>query len=87
MILTNFGGVQEEAAAIGRPTLVLREKTQRIEGVEASVGLRTATIVGETLALLADRSGYEAMRRALASYGDVRAAERIVKVVPRRSGR
>ncbi len=87
IILTDSGGIQEEAAALGRPALVLREKTERIEGVEVGVarlvGCRTETIVNETLALLRDADAHKRMVRASECYGDGRAARRIVDALRR----
>jgi UDP-N-acetylglucosamine 2-epimerase (non-hydrolysing) len=82
VILTDSGGIQEEAPAIGRPVLVLRETTERPEGVAAGtarlVGTDRARIVHETERLLTDGRAYAKMSRARNPYGDGHAAERIV---------
>jgi UDP-N-acetylglucosamine 2-epimerase (non-hydrolysing) len=82
LILTDSGGIQEEAPAFGVPVLVLREVTERPEGVEAGalklVGTGTSRIVQETKRLLEDESAYAAMAKASNPFGDGHAAERIV---------
>ena len=82
VILTDSGGIQEEAPSIGRPVLVLRETTERPEGVAAGtarlVGTDRARIVQETARLLTDGRAYAKMSRARNPYGDGRAAARIV---------
>lgn len=83
LILTDSGGIQEEATGLGKPTLVLREKTERPEGVTAGVlklvGTDPEKIVTETKRLLDDPKAYDAMAHAENPFGDGRAAERIVK--------
>lgn len=85
IILTDSGGIQEEAPSFGIPTLVLREVTERPEGVEAGTlkltGTATAKITEEANRLLDDPSAYNAMARAGNPYGDGHAAERIVQAL------
>jgi UDP-N-acetylglucosamine 2-epimerase (non-hydrolysing) len=85
LILTDSGGVQEEAPALGKPVLVLREETERPEavreGVVKLVGTDTAYIVSETLRLLDDSVAYRAMARGISPYGDGKAADRIVAIL------
>ena len=83
LILTDSGGIQEEAPAFGIPTLVLRDVTERPEGVEAGtlrlVGTETSYIVQEAKRLLDNESAYAEMARASNPYGDGRAAEKIIQ--------
>lgn len=83
IILTDSGGIQEEAPAFGIPTLVLRDVTERPEGVEAGtlklVGTDTQHIVEETKRLLEDESAYKKMALSANPYGDGHAAEKIVQ--------
>jgi len=83
LILTDSGGIQEEAPAFGIPTLVLRDVTERPEGVAAGtlklVGTETSFIVQEAKRLLEDKSAYAEMSRAANPYGDGHAAERIIQ--------
>lgn len=82
LILTDSGGIQEEAPSFGIPVLVLRETTERPEGVEAGtlklVGTETRHIVKEAQRLLDDPNEYKKMAKASNPYGDGHAAERIV---------
>ena len=82
LILTDSGGVQEEAPSLGKSVLVMRDKTERPEGVAAGtvklVGTTTENIVKEVSLLLDSREEYQKMVRAHNPYGDGRAAERIV---------
>jgi len=85
VVLTDSGGVQEEAPTFGKPVLVLRETTERPEAVAAGtvrlIGTDEARIVLEVAGLLTDASAYQAMSRAVNPYGDGRAAERSVRAV------
>jgi UDP-N-acetylglucosamine 2-epimerase (non-hydrolysing) len=82
LILTDSGGIQEEAPAFGVPVLVLRETTERPEGIEAGtlklVGTDTDRIIQEASQLLDDQTAYAQMARAANPYGDGHTAERIV---------
>lgn len=84
LILTDSGGIQEEAPSLGRPVLVLRETTERPEGLEAGtckkVGTQFEDIVQETVRLLSDDDAYQKMARATNPYGDGHASERIVEI-------
>jgi len=87
LILTDSGGIQEEAPSLGKPVLVMREKTERPEAIEAGtarlVGTDSKRIFEETQRLLSDRTEYEKMARAANPFGDGRAAERIVQILLR----
>jgi UDP-N-acetylglucosamine 2-epimerase (non-hydrolysing) len=83
LVLTDSGGVQEEAPSLGKPVLVMRDTTERPEGVEAGTALLTgphaASIVEHTSRLLEDPHAYQAMANAVNPYGDGHAAGRIVE--------
>jgi UDP-N-acetylglucosamine 2-epimerase (non-hydrolysing) len=85
LILTDSGGVQEEAPALGKPVLVLREETERpeavAEGVVKLVGTSADRILAEAQRLLDDPKAYAAMARGVSPYGDGHASERIVAVL------
>lgn len=89
--LSDSGGVQEEAPALGKPVLVMRETTERPEGVEAGtaklVGTDADTIVREISKLLDDRDAYSAMARAHNPFGDGHSAARIAEIVSAASSR
>jgi UDP-N-acetylglucosamine 2-epimerase (non-hydrolysing) len=88
LVLTDSGGIQEEAPALGKPVLVLRETTERPEGIAAGtlrkVGTATATIVAAASELLSDSCAYACMAQTANPYGDGRAAQRIVEVLQAR---
>jgi UDP-N-acetylglucosamine 2-epimerase (non-hydrolysing) len=83
LILTDSGGIQEEAPSLGKPVLVMRDTTERPEAVEAGtvrlVGADCQRIVAEVTGLLEDESGYRRMAGALNPYGDGQASRRIVQ--------
>jgi len=83
IVLTDSGGIQEEAPSLGKPVLVMRDSTERPEGVAAGTALLTGTnaqaIVWHVTRLLTDRAAYRAMATATNPYGDGHAAERIVE--------
>jgi UDP-N-acetylglucosamine 2-epimerase (non-hydrolysing) len=85
LTLTDSGGVQEEAPSLGKPVLVMRDTTERPEGVVAGtaklVGADAATIVAETTSLLSDDDAYRRMSEAINPYGDGHAAQRIVTAI------
>jgi UDP-N-acetylglucosamine 2-epimerase (non-hydrolysing) len=87
LVLTDSGGIQEEATSLGIPTLVLREVTERPEGVEAGVlklvGTDADIILAEALRLLTDPVAYQAMAHGKNPFGDGHAAERIVDAIIR----
>ena len=85
LILTDSGGIQEEAPSLGKPVLVMRDTTERPEGIDAGtlrlVGTEEATIYREFTRLLEDKSAYETMSRASNPYGDGHASERIADIL------
>lgn len=82
LILSDSGGVQEEAPSLGKPVLVLRDTTERPEGIDAGtlklVGTNEENIYNETIKLLTDKNEYNKMSKASNPYGDGHASERIV---------
>jgi UDP-N-acetylglucosamine 2-epimerase (non-hydrolysing) len=91
LVLTDSGGIQEEAPALGKPVLVLREATERPEAVDAGVAKPIGTgrhrLVREVTRLLDNDRAYFAMARGVSPYGDGRAAERIVAAILARQRR
>ncbi len=87
LVLTDSGGIQEEAPSLGVPVLVMRQTTERPEGVAAGVvrlvGTDRDKIVRETRRLLDDPEAHRQMQRAVNPYGDGHAAERIVRALIR----
>ncbi|HSW40806.1 MAG TPA: UDP-N-acetylglucosamine 2-epimerase (non-hydrolyzing) [Acidobacteriota bacterium] len=87
IVLTDSGGIQEEAPSLGKPVLVMRTETERPEGVEAGtaklVGPFEDRIIEETEILLRSETAYASMAKAVNPYGDGRAAERIVDIIMR----
>lgn len=85
LALTDSGGVQEEAPTFGKPVLVMRETTERPEGIAAGtaklIGTDPATIIAEVSKLLDNPSAYNSMSRAHSPFGDGNAASRIAKVI------
>jgi len=85
LILTDSGGIQEEAPSLGKPVLVMRKVTERPEAVKAGtarvVGTDDEKIFTEARRLLDDRTAYQRMSQAVNPYGDGRAAERIVSIL------
>jgi UDP-N-acetylglucosamine 2-epimerase (non-hydrolysing) len=84
-IITDSGGVQEEAPSLGKPVLVMRDTTERPEALEAGtvklVGTNPQAIIEEAQKLLDDESEYNTMSKAHNPYGDGMACDRIVKFI------
>ncbi|QDU58500.1 non-hydrolyzing UDP-N-acetylglucosamine 2-epimerase [Aeoliella mucimassa] len=91
VVLTDSGGVQEEAPSLGKPVLVMRETTERPEGVVAGtvklVGAKAEVIVEQVSTLLSDSQAYRAMAEVANPYGDGHAAQRIVEAILEKYGR
>jgi UDP-N-acetylglucosamine 2-epimerase (non-hydrolysing) len=90
VILSDSGGVQEEAPSLGKPVLVMRDVTERVEGIEAGTAVLVGTdkdrIVHETLKLLNIRTEYDRMSGAVNPYGDGMASKRIESILLKLSG-
>ena len=82
LIITDSGGVQEEAPSLGKPVLVMRDTTERPEAVDAGtvklVGTNVQRIISETSELLDNKLAYDSMAKAHNPYGDGKACERII---------
>ena len=85
LILTDSGGIQEEAPSLGKPVLVMRDTTERPEGIEAGtlklVGTESQTIYSQFTALLDDEQAYQQMSHAANPYGDGHASIRIADIL------
>lgn len=85
LVLTDSGGIQEEAPSLGKPVLVMRDTTERPEAVEAGtvklVGTSQATIVAQVSKLLTDKAYYDSMSFAHNPYGDGKACQRIIDAI------
>ena len=85
LIMTDSGGIQEEAPSLGKPVLVMRDTTERPEGIAAGtlklVGTEEETIYKEFSRLLSDEDEYETMSKASNPYGDGHACERIADIL------
>lgn len=85
IVLTDSGGIQEEAPSLGKPVLVMREVTERPEGIKVGtaklVGMEKARIVYEVSKLLKSKAAYNKMAKAVNPYGDGKSAKRIVKII------
>jgi len=90
IVLTDSGGIQEEAPSLGKPVLVLRDTTERPEAIEAGtvklVGTDENLIYETAYRLLTDKKAYDAMAEAVNPYGDGKASERIVETLLYMSG-
>ena len=88
MIMSDSGGVQEEAPSLGKPVLVLRDTTERPEGIDAGtlklVGTNEKDIYKETKILLTDKKAYDKMSKASNPYGDGQASKRIADIIVRK---
>ncbi|QMV12982.1 non-hydrolyzing UDP-N-acetylglucosamine 2-epimerase [Vibrio spartinae] len=89
LILTDSGGVQEEAPSLGKPVLVMRDTTERPEAIEAGtvklVGTNRERIVSETKQLIIDKNAYRSMSNAMNPYGDGHTASRILSILKKQA--
>lgn len=85
IVLTDSGGIQEEAPSLGKPVLVMRDVTERLESIEAGtakmVGTNKKKIIDECMRLLTDKQEYKKMSKKRNPYGDGRASRRIIKIL------
>lgn len=85
LVLTDSGGIQEEAPSLGKPVLVMREVTERVEGIEAGtarlVGTKKEKIIDAVRSLIENPSKYQKMAKAINPYGDGLASKRIVDII------
>ncbi|MCS7232179.1 MAG: UDP-N-acetylglucosamine 2-epimerase, partial [Elusimicrobiota bacterium] len=85
LVLTDSGGIQEEAPSLGKPVLVMREVTERTEGIKAGtaklVGVKKETIFESTKKLLLNEKSYLKMAQAKNPYGDGKSSKRIINIV------
>ena len=84
-IITDSGGLQEEAPSLGKPLLVTREVTERTEGIDSGTAILVGTdkdkIVNNAKKLLSDTCEYEKMSNAVNPYGDGKSSEKIIKIL------
>lgn len=85
LVITDSGGIQEEAPSLGKPVLVMRDVTERTEGIAAGtallVGTAAANIISNAETLLTDRGTYEKLAKSVNPYGDGRTNERIITIL------
>jgi len=85
LVLTDSGGIQEEAPALGKPVLVMRDITERPEGIQTGAAILVGTdkqrIVYEVERMLEDEDRYREMQRTISPYGDGNASKRIVSIL------
>jgi len=85
LVLTDSGGIQEEAPSLGKPVLVMRDVTERTEGIKAGnaklVGTKRNKIIKETIKLLTDARAYKKMAKAVNPYGDGKSSKKIIRII------